>query len=80
MKFKIFFFFHVFCSFLSFSQSTIKGNITSNEKALEFATINIVELKKAVKSNENGVYSFQNIPEGSYTITCLLYTSDAADE
>lgn len=72
MKFKIFFFFHVFCHFLSFSQSAINGTVTSNQKALEFATINIEELKKTVKTDENGMYSFKDIPIGSYTITASL--------
>src|SRR5664279_2029508 len=36
-------------------------------------------VRHSAVSNSSGVYRFNNIPAGVYSI-CLLYTSDAADE
>lgn len=56
----------LFFTIISFSQTNIKGKITSLNKALPFATIFIKELNKGTSADENGFYLFENIPDGKY--------------
>ena len=65
---KIFIYTTLFFSLFTFSQNTIKGKVNANNEILAFANIYIKELKKGVETNENGIYEFTNIPNGSYTI------------
>ena len=67
--FKIFIYTTLFFSLFTFSQNTIKGKVTTNNEVLAYANIYIKELNKGVETNENGIYEFTNIPNGSYTIT-----------
>ena len=50
------------------AQTTIKGIDSSENERLPYATVQIVELKKGIAADENGYYSFENIPLGDYTI------------
>lgn len=54
---------------LSFGQSKITGVVTnnSNEK-IPFATVLLEEVKSGVAADMNGVFIFDNIKEGSYTV------------
>ena len=65
---KIFIYTTLFISLITFSQNTIKGKVTANNEILAYANIYIKELNKGVETNENGLYEFENIPNGSYTI------------
>ena len=65
---KIFIYTTLFISLFTFSQNTIKGKVTANNEILAYANIYIKELNKGVETNENGLYKFENIPNGSYTI------------
>ena len=65
---KIFIYITLFFSLFTFSQNTIKGKVTANNEILAYANIYIKELNKGVETNENGLYEFENIPNGSYTI------------
>jgi outer membrane receptor for ferrienterochelin and colicins len=67
--FKIFIYTALFFSLFTFSQNTIKGKVTANNEVLAYANIYIKELNKGVETNENGLYEFKDIPNGSYTIT-----------
>ena len=67
--FKIFIYITLFFSLFTFSQNTIKGKVTAKNEALAFTNIYINELNKGVETNENGLYEFIDIPNGSYTIT-----------
>lgn len=55
-------------SFYSYSQTTISGQISSNNESLPYATIYIKELKKGTTSNENGQFVFKDITNGTYTL------------
>ncbi|MEK6303953.1 MAG: TonB-dependent receptor [Acidobacteriota bacterium] len=56
----------------SFSQTngTLRGTITyeTNGKPLHNVTLRIVQLRRSVETNEQGVYEFPDVPPGSYTI------------
>ena len=63
----------------------ITGTILESEThtPVEYATITLYHLKDSTIINgtiadKNGKFEVAKIPEGNYT--CLLYTSDAADE
>lgn len=66
---KIFIYTALFLSAFTFSQNTIKGKVTANNEVLAYSNIYIKELNKGVETNEKGLYEFENIPNGSYTIT-----------
>ncbi len=66
---KIFVFTILLFSLCAFSQNTLKGKVTTNNEVLAYATIYIKEPNKGVETNENGLYKFKDIPNGSYTIT-----------
>ena len=66
---KIFIYTTLFISLITFSQNKIKGKVTANNEVLAYANIYIKELSKGVETNENGMYTFENITIGSYTIT-----------
>jgi iron complex outermembrane receptor protein len=55
-----------------FAQSTgsISGKVTytADQSTLHGATVQIVQLKKTVQTDDSGVYKFENIPAGKYTI------------
>lgn len=55
-------------STFAFSQTTIKGKVSSQNEPLPFATIYISELKKGVTAEEDGSYRFENISNGNYTL------------
>lgn len=52
------------------SSGTISGKVsyTADQSTLHGATVQIVQLKKTVQTDDNGVYKFENIPAGKYTI------------
>lgn len=58
----------LFCTLSLTAQTTIKGFVSSEKEGLPYATIQIIELKKGIAADENGYYSFENIPVGDYTI------------
>lgn len=55
-----------------FAQSTgsISGKVTytADQSTLHGATVQIVQLKKTVQTDDNGIFKFENIPSGKYTI------------
>lgn len=52
-----------------FSGGNIKGHITTSDgKPAEFVTVSIKQLNKATRSNEQGLYSLQNLKAGTYTL------------
>jgi len=55
-------------STILYGQTNIKGKVTSDNEALPFATVYIIELKKGVTTSENGTYSLDEIPNGKYTV------------
>jgi outer membrane receptor for ferrienterochelin and colicins len=65
---KIFVYTILLFSLCAFSQNTLKGKVTANNEVLAYATIYIKELNKGLETNENGLYKFKDIPNGSYTI------------
>ena len=56
----------------SFSQTIISGTISENlndsKEPIPFANVKIKELNKGTTTNFDGNYSFNNIPDGDYTI------------
>jgi outer membrane receptor for ferrienterochelin and colicins len=64
---KIIFLF-LLCALSISAQTTIKGVVSSENESLPYATVQIAELKKGVSTDENGYYTFENIPIGTYTI------------
>ena len=59
----------LFISSLSFSQTTIKGNISNKNESLAFVSVYISELKKGTESDLQGNYIIKDIPNGVYTIS-----------
>lgn len=55
-------------SICSFSQTTIKGRVTSENEILPFATVYILELRKGTTSDEKGQFIFKEIANGKYTL------------
>lgn len=55
---------------LSWAQMSITGKVTtkSEGKPIPFAEVAIVELKKAVPVSQAGVFRFENVASGTYTI------------
>jgi len=51
-----------------YAQNELGGTITDKNTGPLLATIYIPQLEKGVASNLDGIYSFQNIPSGTYTI------------
>ena len=62
--------FATFAIFSSFSQTgKLSGKITdTNSNAVSSATVLVSELNQSSITDDNGMYSFQNIPYGTYTI------------
>jgi outer membrane receptor for ferrienterochelin and colicins len=58
---------------LSFTQTTMKGKITSEGQSLSGANIVLKNTKYATISDSMGVYSIENIPSGSYEVL-ISYT------
>lgn len=58
----------ILCTLSLSAQTTIKGIVSSKNESLPYATVQIVELKKGIAADENGYYSFENVPLGNYTI------------
>jgi len=52
----------------TYSQTTIKGKISSNKESLPFASVMIGELKIGSQTNENGLFEIKNIEDGTYTL------------
>jgi len=52
----------------SFSQTTIKGKITSSNQALAYASLYIKEINKGEQTDENGNFIIKNITHGNYTL------------
>jgi outer membrane cobalamin receptor len=56
-----------------YGQTGIKGRVTDKEGAVvSFATITIDSLKIRVSSDENGVFTFKNVPAGSYVVAASM--------
>ena len=74
MKTKISILALLFISIVSFSQNTIKGKIVDDEnQPLEAAVISLIDASnkkflKAALSNEDGLFSLENLKSGSYQI------------
>ncbi|MGA9773232.1 MAG: TonB-dependent receptor [Blastocatellia bacterium] len=53
---------------------SLRGTITleSSNKPLHDVTVTIIQLKRAVQTDDNGVYEFQNIPAGTYDVVAHL--------
>lgn len=57
-------------SIFSQTTATISGKVvyTADQATLHGATVQIVQLKKTVQTDDNGLYKFENVPAGRYTI------------
>lgn len=57
-------------SVLGQSNGVVRGTITGQDKGtpLHNVIVTIVELKRSVETDQNGLYEFQQVPPGSYTI------------
>ncbi len=67
--------FLLFASTFTFAQTgTVSGTITSevNNQPLGGVSVKIPALSRTTETNENGVYEFTNLPNGSYTIITHL--------
>ncbi|UOX34986.1 TonB-dependent receptor [Flavobacterium sediminilitoris] len=58
----------ILLSTFCFSQTTIKGVITSKEEPLAFASVYIPKLNIGSNTDENGNYILKDIPQGEYII------------
>lgn len=58
----------ILLSTFCFSQTTIKGVITSKKEPLAFASVYIPKLNIGSNTDENGNYILKNIPQGEYII------------
>jgi iron complex outermembrane recepter protein len=67
----------LFClavSILAFAQNattgTISGKVTygADNSPLHNASVQIVQLKRTIQTNEDGSFTFENLPPGSYTL------------
>ncbi len=73
-------FFSIFFSAAIFAQtsSKISGKVSyNNTTPLHDASVQIIQLKQTVRTDENGFYEFTNIPPGRYTI--LVHIEGFAD-
>ena len=52
------------------SQVDIKGSVSYDEKAIEFARVSLYPLSKHVLSKKNGSFSFRDVQIGRYAIEC----------
>ena len=71
----IIFFVLIFCCLSVFSQQEgrIEGTVkSSTNEFVPFCTVYISELNKSTQTNEKGVFSFENIKYGTYTISYFL--------
>jgi iron complex outermembrane recepter protein len=59
---------------LAQSNSTLRGTVTlgGTEKPVHNVRVTIIQLKRSVETDENGVYEFQNVPAGKYDVTAHL--------
>ncbi|WP_430399777.1 TonB-dependent receptor [Flavobacterium sp.] len=63
----------LFTSILSFSQNKLNGKITTeNNVPLQHAVVHITENNSFTETNELGVYTFENVPNGEITIIVHL--------
>jgi iron complex outermembrane receptor protein len=67
------------CLFISGTVSaqtagSLRGTITleASNKPLHDVTVTIIQLKRAVQTDDNGVYEFQNVPAGTYDVVAHL--------
>lgn len=53
----------------------LRGTVTleTSGKPVHGVTVTILELKLSVETNDDGVYEFQNVPPGSYTVVGHLH-------
>lgn len=67
----------------AFSQTgAIEGTVYSRgtDKPLAGAEVYIIELDKRLKTDENGKFSFKEIPEGKYTLSISVPNSESTEE
>lgn len=59
---------------LAQSGGTLRGTVTleTSGKPLHSVTVTIIQLKRAVDTDDNGVYEFQNVPAGTYNVVAHL--------
>lgn len=59
---------------LAQSVGTLRGTVTleTTGSPLHNAIVTITQLKRAVESDDNGVYEFQNVPPGTYDVIAEL--------
>lgn len=58
-----------------YSQHTVKGIVLSaeDESPIAFAKVKIIDLKRAVLSDEFGNFEFKNLPKGTYELEVFSY-------
>lgn len=72
MVYRIFLLFSLFLPFSigAFAQTgTVNGTITTENGAVEFATVFVENTSLGAQTNQKGNYKIQNIPFGQYTLT-----------
>ncbi len=61
---------------LGFAQAggTVRGTVRLEDsgKPLHDVTVTIIQLKRSVETDDNGVYEFQNVPAGTYDLVAHL--------
>jgi iron complex outermembrane receptor protein len=64
----------LFVSGLAQSNGGLRGVVTIGgaEKPVHNVRVTIIQLRRAVETDEKGVYEFQNVPPGSYDVTAHL--------
>lgn len=67
----------------AFSQTgAIEGTVYSKgtDEPLAGAEVHIIELDQRIKTDENGKFSFKDIPEGKYTLSISIPNSELTEE
>jgi hypothetical protein len=72
---RLFFLAFLLTTIISFAQSngTINGtllDVESNNEPLMLANVSIKETGEKTRTNENGVFKFENLNQGHYTLAC----------
>jgi iron complex outermembrane receptor protein len=59
---------------LAQTAGSVRGTITleTSNKPLHDVTVTIIQLKRSVQTDDNGVYEFQNVPAGTYDVVAHL--------
>ena len=56
------------------ANGTLKGTVTleTSGKPVHNVVVTIIQLKRAAETDDNGVYTFENVPAGAYDVVAHL--------